>query len=395
MLPPSNRYGAVAVVLHWAIAAAVLANLLCGWWMGGALQDPALESRAIAAFQLHKSLGLTVLALSLLRLAWRLAHAPPPLPPGMKAWEVVASRLVHGVFYLLMVALPLSGWLYVSAQWRNDAPLEVPTVWFGLFRVPHLLGLDQAAPEFRREFAGGAFVTHAVLAWTLAGLFVVHVAAALKHQFFDRDALISRIKPGLGAGLALLLLAVGAGIGIARMNTQQVAAPGLVTSAAGSWSVDRASSIRFSGNHAGDDFHGRFTRWTADIRFDPANPAGSTITATVDTASATDGNPLHDETLLQDEWFDVARYPTASFRATRIAPLGADRYAVEGILTIKDRPLPVAGLTATLGLGRLRIGGNFEVGRAEANLGMESDPEGEYVSLKIGVEVDVVAVPPP
>lgn len=388
-----SRYDAVAVVLHWAIAAAILANLAVGWWMGGALKDPALESRAIAAFQLHKSLGLTVLVLSLLRLAWRLAHRPPPLPAGMKAWEILSARASHWAFYALMIVLPLSGWLYVSAQWRHDAPLEVPTLWFGLFEVPHLFGLDQAEPAFRQQFSGVAGGAHKLLAKGMAGLLGLHVAAALKHQFLDRNGLLARMQPGLGATLALAVLVLAAVAGIFRVSEVQVAKT-VVGEVAGGWSVDPASSIRFSGHHAGIDFHGRFTRWSADIRFDPAHPHASVIRATVETGSATDGVPLHDETLPQAEWFDVARYPTAQFRATRIAPLGGDRYAVEGVLTIKDRQLPISGLTARIGLNRLWISGRFRISRADANLGQESDPDGEYVSPEIDVEVDVVAARP-
>jgi cytochrome b561 len=109
-----QRYTAVAIVLHWAIAAAILANLLIGWWMKSAIGETPTQARAIAAFQLHKSIGLTVLLLTALRLVWRFTHKPPPLPAGMARWERFATRGTHWAFYILMVLVPLSGWTYAS-----------------------------------------------------------------------------------------------------------------------------------------------------------------------------------------------------------------------------------------------------------------------------------------
>jgi len=99
-------------------------------------------------------------------------------------------------------------------------------------------------------------------------------------------------------------------------STASAIAGGTPSSVTGSWIVDPSSNIGFSGNHAGNDFHGKFTRWSADIRYNPAAPESSTITVNIDTGSAVDGVPLHEETLPQTEWFNVARYPKAEFKAT-------------------------------------------------------------------------------
>ena len=128
-------------------------------------------------------------------------------------------------------------------------------------------------------------------------------------------------------------------------------AGGTLTSVTGSWIMDPASSIGFSGNHAGNDFH---------------------------------GVPLHEETLPQAEWFNVAKYPKAEFKTTRVSADGA----IEGTLTIKDRPLPVTGLKAAVDKGVLHITGKFDIARKDADLGQESDAGGDYVSLKIGVDVN-------
>jgi cytochrome b561 len=386
---PAARYTAVAVALHWAIATAIVLNLLLGWWMHEAIEDEDWAARAIAAFQLHKSIGLTVLALSLLRLAWRLAHRTPPLPEGMRAWERAAARAVHWAFYALMVLLPLSGWLYASTQWREDAPLAVPTLWFGLFEVPHLFGLDTLRPAVRAELAEGLEDTHEWLAWAMAGLLALHVAAALKHRFVERDFVLASMRPW--AGLAVAVLTLGAFVALALVPSRATVAQGDIRSAPGGWQVDAGSEIAFAGVHAGEPFRGRFTRWQADLRFNPLAANLFTITAAIETASATDGVPLHDESLPLPEWFDVARYPYARFVATRVAPKPGGGHTVEGALTIKDRVVVVPPLDLVVDDAGLRIHGRFTIDRAEANLGMESDPSGEYVSRRIEVEVKVLA----
>jgi polyisoprenoid-binding protein YceI len=203
------------------------------------------------------------------------------------------------------------------------------------------------------------------------------------------------VEPGrravLRAGAALILAALAAlGYVLLRGPATPVAgavAAGAPTSVSGSWILDPASSIGFSGSNAGTDFHGTFTRWSADIRYNPAAPESSTISASIETASAADGVPMHDETLRQAEWFNVAKYPKAEFKATKISADGA----IEGTLQIKDRTLPVTGLKATVENGVLKIAGHFEIDRKAADLGQESDAGGDYVSLKIGVDVNVTA----
>lgn len=410
MSEAQQRYTAVAIVLHWAIASAILANIFVGWWMSGAIDEPATRAHAIAAFQLHKSLGLTVLVLSLLRLVWRLTHRPPALPTGMPLWEKLAAKGTHWAFYVLMILVPLSGWTYVSAQWGDDGPLNVPTIWFGLFKVPHLFDAHAMANETRKAVAERNITAHFYLAWSTAGLFVLHVAAALKHHYFNRDAVLVQMLPAmapagsppsepgrravLGTGAALILVALAA-FAYAAIRSPSAPAAGAVSggtlsSASGSWVVDPSSTIAFSGNQAGSDFHGRFTRWSADIRFNPQAPETSTITATIDTASAADGVTQHEDALPQAEWFNVARYPAAVFHATKVSADGS----IEGTLQIKDRIVPVSGLKAAVENGALHITGKFDIVRKDADLGQESDAGGDYVSLKIAVEVSVTAKAP-
>lgn len=184
----SPRYTRVAVILHWLIALAIIGLLAAGKWMVGAVEEPETRNIAFKVYQLHKSLGVTVLLLTLLRLGWRLLHKAPPLPAGMPAWQVRAAKASHHLFYVLMLAAPLTGWAMVSAS-----PLGFPTIVFGLFEWPHI------APLTRLEDKAGAAEllseVHEQVAHVMILLIVLHIAAALKHHYVDRDGLLGRMIP--------------------------------------------------------------------------------------------------------------------------------------------------------------------------------------------------------
>jgi cytochrome b561 len=174
------RYGAVAIALHWAVAAALFVTFPLGLYMA----DLPLSPRKLVLVSYHKWIGVTVFALMSLRLAWRLAHRPPRLPPTMPAWQRRAAMLAHWSLYALLLAIPLSGWLYSSA-------VGVPTVYLGIWPLPDLVGKDMALADTLK-------LAHASLNFALLALVVAHVAAALKHHFVDRDGLLARMLPGEG-----------------------------------------------------------------------------------------------------------------------------------------------------------------------------------------------------
>ena len=176
------RYTRVAMWLHWVIAALVVANLTIGLLRGPV---PALG----ALMPAHQAIGLTVLALTLVRIAWRLGHRPPPLPTEIPGWQRFASATVHAALYLLLLAMPATGWLLVSGGERR------PLTWFGLFPLPYLPATPAAAD------AGDA--AHVVLGWLMLALVALHVAAALYHRLVLRDGVLGRMAPALereGAG---------------------------------------------------------------------------------------------------------------------------------------------------------------------------------------------------
>lgn len=193
----SKRYTLVAITLHWVIAAAILTQIATGLWMGDAIRDPAWRNTAFEAFQLHKSLGLTVLGLSVARLAWRLLHPPPPMPAGIRPWERTLAHLVHGAFYVLMIGMPLSGWLFASTGWSHSLQqyLSVETVWFGFLPVPHVAFIAEQDAASRKLLGEQLIALHEVLAFTTLGLLALHVGAVIKHYFEDGGAELSRMAP--------------------------------------------------------------------------------------------------------------------------------------------------------------------------------------------------------
>ena len=179
-----SRYSAVAIALHWTIAALILANLWFGW------QTHQLSGLAqYNVFQLHKSIGVTVLLLSLLRLGWRIA-VPPPQLSGLTAWESMAARCVHWGFYLIMIGMPLTGWIVVSTS-----PLNIPTRLYHLVPWPHFPIVHTLA-ERPKAAVNHAFVAvHLWLAWGAILLLLLHLGAVAKHQILDRTPVVARMLP--------------------------------------------------------------------------------------------------------------------------------------------------------------------------------------------------------
>ena len=178
----AQHYSRVAIALHWLIALAIIGNLIGGlalqWFFES--DDPAMKARGLAIIGLHKSLGLTIILLTLLRIGWRLANPPPPLPAHMTMLERRLAGLSHGVFYVLMLVLPLSGWALASTG-------RGPILWFGLSGVPRL-----PIAGTRRELFGES---HEILAWAMVALLALHLLAALKHHILDRDDVVAGMLP--------------------------------------------------------------------------------------------------------------------------------------------------------------------------------------------------------
>jgi len=171
-----TQYGAVAQLFHWIIVGLIVTQFI----LANKVED--LQGLAkIPTLALHKSVGMTIFGLAILRLLWRLANPVPPMPSDTPPWQRVAAHVSHWALYGLLFIIPLFGWLMSSAR-------NFPVSWFKLFTFPDLIAPNRPAYEFFHE-------AHELLAATLFYIAIVHIAAALKHHFIDRDNVLRRMLP--------------------------------------------------------------------------------------------------------------------------------------------------------------------------------------------------------
>jgi cytochrome b561 len=173
----SAQYTATAKSLHWLMALMIIGMIPLGMYM----HELPLSPEKLRLYSWHKWIGVTVFVLLLVRVSWRLTHQPPPLPWHMSKAQRRASHAGHVLLYLLMLAIPLSGWLMSSAKGYQ-------TVWFGVLPIPDLLAKDKALGETLAE-------VHELLSWIMVAALAGHAAAALKHHFINRDDVLTRMLP--------------------------------------------------------------------------------------------------------------------------------------------------------------------------------------------------------
>jgi cytochrome b561 len=182
MTPPedSDRYTDVAIALHWLLALALLASFGVGLYMA----DLPLSPTRVRLFNWHKWAGISIMVLSAFRLGWRWLHHPPAAPASMSPWQKRLAEAMHQLLYLMFFVVPIAGWAYSSAA-------GFAVVWFGLIPLPDFVPVDKALAHFLQ-------VLHSVLAYGLAALAAMHVAAALQHHYIERDSLLLRMVPARG-----------------------------------------------------------------------------------------------------------------------------------------------------------------------------------------------------
>jgi cytochrome b561 len=183
-----RRYNTVAMSLHWLIALLILTNIGLAWYFNtlhGLAKTPPL--------QIHKSIGITVLVLSLARLAWRFISPPPPLPASMPVWQRRVAHTAHALLYLIMIGMPLTGWAMSSA---STLIRVYPITWFGLFQIPAIGPLTTLPPDQMKSAHHLYQGLHGLGAKLAYVLIAGHLLAALHHQFVRRDGVVWRMLPG-------------------------------------------------------------------------------------------------------------------------------------------------------------------------------------------------------
>ena len=414
-----DRYRTPAIVLHWLIAAAILFQMQLPWRF-----HDVKTPEAFALIQLHKSVGITILVLSLARLGWRLANPPPPERESLAVWEVWLSKTVHWGLYVLMLGMPISGWILVSTSKTG-----IPTVLWGLIPWPHLPGFAAMSAAGRQAWNGIAHESHELLGWGFYVLIGLHVAGALKHQLLGRDEpVLARMAPGAVAGrwleprLALIALGVVVAIGGAWLiqprppasaplppPPAQAAQPVVPVAAqaevpapiaevaetpaeASKWRVTQGSTLGFSTTWGGQAVEGRFDKWTADIAFSPEALDRSRVRVTVDLASVATGDPQRDVALPGADFFDVAEHPKAVFTADRFEAAGGDRYVARGQLSVRGVSRPVRlPFTVKIDGDKARMSGVTSLDRTAFGVGQGEWQATDQIPAEVKVSIQLTA----
>ena len=411
-----SRYSRVAILLHWLLAAALAGQIALGFSM-------PRDASGFALFQLHKSIGITILVLSVFRLIWRFMHARPA--ETEHGFTGFLAKAVHWGFYAFMILGPLTGWALVST-----APVNVPTLIFGTIPLPHLpLSGDSKIWE-------GA---HELLAYMGMALFLLHVAGALRHQFMIRDNLLVRMAPAgkpwlalvLGAGVVAIWALVPRLVGVddrpertelastdggkevaameaapdamptpeltteAAVTAEEAAAAEEATAEAGpppEWTIRPGGTLRFTVDSGGTALNGSFSQWTGDIAFDPENPASAAITIRVALASASLGDATQDAMLQGGDFLASSANPTATWRSTSVTSTGNGRYRAEGTLSLKGASRPQALTFSLAGTGARRsVTGRATIDRNAFSVGTGPDAAGVAGSVTLNFEFDATS----
>jgi cytochrome b561/polyisoprenoid-binding protein YceI len=414
----AKSYNLGSIILHWLIAGLILFMVLLGWRL-----DPHGPHIVNLVFW-HKSVGISILLLSLVRIGFRLAYKAPPEPP-MPAWQAWAAKALHFGFYLVMIGMPLSGWLMVSTSAR-----EIP--FFGLLHWPHFPGVP-----IETGMEGPVHETFETIHGLIAKLLIyfmipLHVLAALKHHFIDKDEVVEHMVPGLKPEpilnwrwiipVGVVALAVGLAEGIYRggpaapaeplLETTSEAAPesaaaseeATATSSASSeatsseiavttWAVDKAASkIAFATSFEGETINGSFGSYAAQITFDPEQLVKSHVKVTIDLASVTSGDSDRDTTLKSDSFFNIAVTPKAIFEAKSFTRKDAIHFVAHGKLTLHGTTKPVElPFTLTITDGVASMSGTTTLDRTAFGVGSGDYAATDTVPAKVKVDITVKA----
>jgi cytochrome b561/polyisoprenoid-binding protein YceI len=441
------RYSRTAMILHWMIALAIAFQLALGWRFDSMAKGPGL----FTAYQLHKSVGITILVLSLVRLGVRLLR-PRPVAAEDAGWAQLLSKIVHAALYGVMVIAPLTGWIIVST-----AKIKIPTLLFGVIPWPHL--------PVSKSWLDPAEGLHALLGFVGAGLIALHVVGALRHQFVKGEPMLARMIPfagrraGLAAAIALgsLFAAHAAGwqmpFGSAVISapvdtgdltnavdvplTKAVMPPAPLSNATAAvadaakaapvtpadvplvpappafvplpptpvretlatapqpiadWTVAPGGRLGYVASWAGIPVNGRFNSWSAKIRFSPDALDQSTISVSVALASSSTSDSQRDATISGPDFFNIAAHPDATYTATKFRAFGGNRYEADGALSLHGVTRPVK-LVFTLKIegDTARVSGSTRLDRTNFGVGSGDYAATDQIGGNVAVTFNFIA----
>ncbi len=360
----TTRWGVIAQLFHWLMAFAILGAGAVGMYMTSLAASP----QKFQIYALHKSVGLVLLGLVALRLAWRFANPTPKLPPHTPIFQRKVAAATHVALYGFMAAIPFTGYLMHSAS-------SIPFKLFGVWTVPKLFA------EPNQEILKAAKMAHEWLFIALLVLVALHIAAALKHHFVNRDDILKRMVP------------------FTRSATQSLAGLLLVglsaTALAADWQVLPASRLGFIGSQSGTPFTGTFSRFDAAIRFDPAALDASQFAVTIDTTSVNTQNAERDEILATSDWFHLKQFTQATFNTTAFTTTGDPQFTATGELTIRGITRPVQFAFSWQANGNeAKLVGESLLDRRDFDVGIGEWATDEMVDYPVKVTVELALQKP-
>ncbi len=372
--PPSSggtvqRYGTTAIVLHWLTALLIV----CGFTLGLSMVGLPISRQKLQWYAWHKWIGITVFLLTCARLAWRLWHPAPALPP-MPAWEARAAVLSHRALYVLLLAIPLSGWSFSSAS-------GVQVVYLGLIPLPDLR--TQGPPDRRRPANGASNIELHAAGTGLSACGSGHQAPFRRPR---RGPLPDAAACGQERLIMALLRSFIPSLGMMLLAATQAAAQGVL--------IDK-SEIRFVSRQMGVNVEGRFRRWKANIVFLPRELAKSKADFDIELGSIDLASDESETEVKRPKWFDTARFPVAKFVSTSIKDLGGDKYEVAGALTIKgishDAVVPI--VLKKDATGNSVAEGSFAIKRLDYKIGEAEWSDPDTVANEVTVRIRMVLPP--
>ncbi len=347
-------YTGAAKGFHWVVALLIFIQFPLAWIMGDL---PGLQK--FQAYNWHKSIGITVLALMVLRVVWRLFNPAPALPPSMPALERKAAHLGHLALYAAIFLMTLSGWAMISVS-------DKPSVLFQYTRFPLLPVLRDLPVAQKKEYLGVFEQIHGVMGYLLLALIGGHIAAVIRHAFLLKDGVSTRMMPRFRSGAARkAAVALIAGV---------LCAGGAGKVFASEWSVKpELSKIAFEAAGSGYAANGTFGQYKAEIEFDPDTPAETSVRILLNMNSVATGTADVDDTLKTADYFNPGQFPTAQFVAKGATPDGNGKYILNGRLTLKGVTKPVSlPFSIDIKSGTAAVNAETKINRLEFGVGPQS-----------------------